>query len=55
MAIRIITDTISMECFLDGGLVYAAFGKVLDKNLNYLTITNENAEITVKDLKNIHN
>ncbi len=52
--IRIITDTISMECFLDDGLVYAAFGKILDKNLNYMTVTSSDAEITVKELRSIY-
>ncbi|MBE6598992.1 MAG: glycoside hydrolase family 32 protein [Ruminococcaceae bacterium] len=52
--IRLITDTVSVECFLDGGLVYAVFGNILDKNLNYLTVTTDKAEITVKELMNIH-
>jgi len=52
--IRLISDTMGWEFFLDGGLVYAAIGDVRDKYLNRLTVTAPNAEITVKELRNIH-
>ncbi len=51
--LRLITDTISFEWIIDGGLVNAVFGGVLDKNLNALTVTCPNAEITVKTLDSI--
>ena len=55
--IRMITDTLSVECFLDGGLVSASFGTVLDKNLNTLTVTCPDTEhgvkVTVKTLESI--
>ncbi len=53
--LRIITDTFTMECFLDGGLVHATFGGILDKSLNKLNVTSEKAEITVKELDKIFN
>lgn len=52
--IRVITDTIGVELFLDGGLIYSTETCMLDKNLNRLTVTGERADITVKELANIH-
>ncbi len=52
--IRLISDTMNMELFLDGGLVYASVGSVKDKYLNRLTVTVPDANITVKELKGIH-
>lgn len=49
--LRLITDTFTVECYLDGGLIYAAIGKVLDKNLNTLCVDSDAAEMTVKELE----
>lgn len=51
--LRMITDTFTVECYLDGGLVYAVIGEILDKNLNTLRVDSEAAEMTVKELDSI--
>ncbi|MBE6598993.1 MAG: glycoside hydrolase family 32 protein [Ruminococcaceae bacterium] len=53
--LRIITDTFTLECSLDGGFVNAVFGVILDKSLNKLNVTSERADITVKELESIFN
>lgn len=50
VSLRMITDTFTVECSLDGGLINAVLGIVLDKSLNHLTVTSEQAEITLKKL-----
>ena len=53
--LRIITDTFTVECVLDGGLIDAVYGGILDKTLNKLSVSSDVAEVTVKELERIFN
>ncbi len=52
--LRIIADTLTWEIFLDDGLVYTVVQNTFDRNRNRLNVTSDAAEVTVKELENIH-
>jgi len=54
VSVRILTDTIGVEVFLDGGLIYSTAACVLDKNLCTLTVSGEQTETQAAELENIH-
>lgn len=50
LSIRVITDTVGVELFLDEGLIYTTAETLLDKNLNRLTVNLPDALVMVKEL-----
>lgn len=54
VSIRMIVDTVTVEIYLDEGLIYTVEGDMFDRNLNRLTVSYPDAKITVKELEGIH-